>query len=338
MMKNLFVEKCKYWVKAGLAACVITGRPWQRPILIISTRRSGSTLLLEMLYTQDGMTYSDQPLYSYRYGPAYDKVPHAYLGQFLHPTPAQEQQLTHFFNGLFAGRRQRNAPWNWFHPHHRWVVNRLVVKEVNSHGLIDWFAAHFAVDLIFLIRHPIANALSLIECRWGYLAEAFIENDAFCAAHLTAAQKNECLRVLARGTALQKYALEWGLANLYPLTVCQERTWLTLTYEELLVRPQAIAALLAERFTLSAPERMVQQLRRPSKNSVGAAKALIAQTDPHDLLARWTEQVTPAEADDVMEVLTGVLGITAYRADSLYPAAELCHFGAITSRAEEKMP
>ena len=129
-----------------------------------------------------------------------------------------------------------------------------------------------------------------------------------------------------------------GTSDLYPLTVCRERAWLTLTYEELLMRPQAIVALLAERFNLSAPERMVQQLRRPSKNSVGAAKALIAQTDPHHLLARWTEQVTPTEANAVMDLLTGVLGITAYRADSLYPAAELCHFGAIERRTEEKTP
>jgi LPS sulfotransferase NodH len=336
MMKNLLVEPYKYWIKASLAACVITGRPWQRPILIISTRRSGSTLLLELLYTQDGMTYSDQPLDAYHYSPTHDKLPQAYLSQFMHPTQAQEQQLTHFFSALFAGRRQRNAPWNWFHPHHRWVVNRLVVKEVNSHSLIDWFAAHFAVDIIFLVRHPIANALSLVERRWGYLAEAFLQNDAFCAAHLTAAQKNECLSVLARGTALQKYALEWGLANRYPLAVCRERTWLTLTYEELLMRPQAIVALLAERFALSAPERMVQQLRQPSKNSIGASRALIQYKQPQHLLARWTEQVTPAEADEVMDLLTGVLGISAYRADSPYPVASLCHFGALDSTTEEK--
>ena len=338
MIRCLLVEQCKYWLKAGLAACVITGRPRQRPILLISTRRSGSTLLLEMLYTQDGMTYSDQPLYSYRYGPAYDKVPHAYLGQFIHPTPAQEQQLTHFFSALLTGRRQRNAPWNWFHPHHRWVVKRLVVKEVNSHGLIDWFAANFDADIIFLVRHPIANALSLVQQRWEHLAAAFLQNEAFCAAHLTAAQKNKCLHVLAQGTPLQKYALEWGLANLYPLTVCRDRAWLTLTYEELLMRPQAIVNLLAERFNLPAPERMLQQLRQPSKNTIGATKALIGQNQPHHLLARWTEQVTPTEANAVMDLLTGVLGITAYRADSLYPAAELCHFGAIERRTEEKTP
>lgn len=338
MMKNLLVEPCKYWIKVSLAACVITGRPWQRPILLISTRRSGSTLLLEMLHTQDGMTYSDQPLDSYHYSPAHDKLPQAYLSQFMHPTPAQEQQLTHFFRALFAGQRQRNAPWNWFHPHHRWVVNRLVVKELNSHGLIDWFATHFAVDIIFLVRHPISNALSLVQRQWGHLAEAFLQNDAFCAAHLTSAQKNACLHVLAHGTALQKYALEWGLANLYPLTVCQDRPWLTLTYEELLMRPQAIVNLLAERFTLPAPERMLQQLRQPSKNAIGASKALIGQHQPYHLLARWTEQVTPTEADAIMELLTEVLGISAYRADSPFPTAALCHFGVLENRMKEEMP
>jgi hypothetical protein len=319
----------QYWVKHWLGAFHLQKQPRQRPIFIFSTRRSGSTLLMEMFYSQPGVTYCDQPLNRWRYHPYQRCLPQPYLGEWIQLAAHEEQALFAFFTKLLAGQIRVAAPWNWLHPHYNLCVNRLVLKELNAHRLIDWFANSFDADIVFLVRHPIPTALSILQQHLGNVAAAFLNNHWFTEQYLDTSQVRECYAILENGAPLERYLLEWGLQNLHPLSVCRERTWVTVTYEEMLMRPQQICRLLSTHCHLPDPTRMYQQLCVASNNANNSSRRDIRQHDGSYLVNRWRTHLDRGEVDSAMHVVNSLLGIHAYRGDSPYPAAMLCHFGPL---------
>lgn len=318
-----------YPVKYLLGSFAIVGEPRRRPIVIVATRRGGSTLLMEMLYSQPGVSYCDQPLDQWRYHHYQRRVPAAYLSQHMHSSTAAEAALYRYFDDLFTGRIRVHGQWNWFDRNYSFWVDRLVVKILNGHALIDWFAACFDVDIVFFVRHPIPTALSICQMGWATVAEAFLRNEKFCAAHLTKAQVSECWQVFHHGTPLEQSVLEWGLSNLYPLSVYQQRNWLTVTYEELMLRMDPICNLLAEQLMLPDPARMLEQGNRPSKNAKGISRSSILTDNAEKRLTSWCQQIAPSEVAAAMHIINDILAIDAYQQDSPMPTSTLCHFGAL---------
>jgi len=322
-------EKTRYLIRRALQALHITRRPFKKAIIIFSTRRSGSTLLMELIHSQKGVNYSDQPLDLWRYHPYRGCLPQPCLYRFISLDPEEEGKLYLFFHRLLNGRIKVYSQWNIFDPNYSFVVNRLVVKLLNAKPLMDWFDNHFDVEIVYLLRHPIPTALSIMRRGWGCTAEAFLRDDHFRCLYLGGAETEECHRILEQGSALQKHVLEWGLENIAPLSVFKERAWLTLTYEELIARPPLVCQLLADRLGLPDAERMWRRVSRPSKTMSSRSKADIIEKGPRYLLRRWMDEIDPGVAREAMEMLEELCGISVYAADNPFPVPELCHFGPL---------
>jgi len=320
-------ERSQRWIKQKFQSLHLQRHSFKKPIFIFSTRRSGSTLLTEMIYSQKGLNYSGQPLDLWKYHPYREYLPQPYLYQFISLEPEEEQMLQDFFCQLLDGQIKINSQWNIFNPSYSFIVDRLVVKLLNTKPLIDWFTQRFDIEPVYLLRHPIPSALSTIRRRWGCVAGAFLKDDSFCRTYLDENQVNECCRILERGSDLQKHVLEWGLDNLVPLSIYDQRPWLTLTYEELIARPGPVCRLLADRHDLPDPERMHQRIARPSRTALSHSKTDITEKGSQYLLRRWLDEVDPETARGAMSILQDLLDIRVYRHDSPYPAPELCHFG-----------
>ncbi len=329
-MKKVSINQRElYWIRRKLEALHIPRRPFKRPIFIFSTRRSGSTLLTEIIHSQKGVNYSGQPLDFWRYHPYPERLPQPYLNKFISLEPEEEQKLKDFFHDLLAGRIRVRSQWNILNASYSFVVDRMVVKLLNCKPLIDWFAERFDGDIVYLIRHPIPTALSIIRRNWGCTAEAFLQNDHFRHTYLDEAKAKECHHILEYGSTLQKYVLEWGLENLVPLSVFQERSWLTVTYEELIARPAPMCRLLATRLDLSDPERMIQRMSRPSKTTQARSKVDIVEKGSTYLLERWRDEIDPQAAREAMEMLEDLCNVSVYAAESPFPLPGLCHFGPL---------
>ena len=140
--------------------------------------------------------------------------------------------------------------------------------------------------------------------------------------------------MLAKGSPLEKFVLEWCLENFYPLQVYKERPWLVLTYEEVISRPKQVSELICSRFDLPDPKRMARIVGRPSRTTFFAdAREAIVKQGPQVMLGRWLKRVSQEELRGIQEILD-VLGLRAYQAFSPYPAEALCHFGPL---AQEKL-
>lgn len=303
-------------------------RPKERPIFIFSTRRSGSTLLMRLLHSQPGVDYLDEPLNLWRLHPHFYRLPHPSFGYFISLSNAQEEKLYRYLQDLLSGKVRFRHRGNLLDPGRTFFVRRFVIKNINATPLIDWFAEKFEADIVYLVRHPGAVAESLVRKGWKSAAQAYLSNKVYRKQYLNSEQLRLAQAVLEQGSPFQQCVLEWCLDNLHPLSVWRERPWLTLSYEELILRPREMTKLLCERLRLPKPERMLNVLRLPSRTASIDSRRVVQTEGPERLVARWRERVDKAEIERMDELLTA-FGVDAYTANSPYPAESLCHFGPL---------
>lgn len=289
------------------------------PILIFTTRRSGSTLLLRLLYTQPGTDYINEPLNLWLPHPHYHRLPHPPVGKFISLSSEEEQRLAGYFDDLLRGRLRLRNQWNPFHPHYSFVVRRLVVKLLNANALMAWFARRFEARILYFVRHPLAVAESIVRQGWARIAEAYIQDPRFRARYLTGPRLQLAQDVLARGTPLQGFVLEWCLENIHPLQIWEEAGAHLLTYEHLVSRPEEESRRLCAVLGLPDPERMYRDIFAPSRTAAGETRHIIAREGPAALVARWQERV-PREEMVVAQEILDAFDINLYRADDPYPA------------------
>lgn len=299
----------KTTVKALSNAHFPSGKP---DIYLFTTARSGSTLLYEMLLTQDGMKGCDEPL-DIRRAPI-----RRALGvrdwQDIMPGPGRDERVLAHFRRI---RRNRVPALNMspLFAQHRWVTNRLVFKVL--HGCEDMLhevQERLGGAVVHLIRHPLAVSFSReVFPRLGL----FLDNPAF-ARRLNAQQRSFAACVLREGSHAEKGMLSWCLENLHPLTDPRRDAWLTLSYEELVVHPGACVAALAARLALAHPERMLGRVRLASdttRKSDAATRAFFAQPesarDPAWLLGKWRSKLQPGEEARCFQIMRH-FGIDAY--------------------------
>jgi len=307
----------------------------EKPIVIFATRRGGSTLLMEMIASQPGVDFVNEPLNLWRYRPYFDRLPHPPCGRFISLSQEEAQQVQSYFKDLLTGRIKAFNAWNPFHPTWSFRVRRLVVKLLGANTLIDWLAKEFDIEVLYLLRHPVPVALSCLGRNWGNTAEAYLQNPLFREQILGPERARFADEVLTKGAPLQRFVLEWCLENFYPLQVYKERPWLVFTYEEVISRPKQVSELICSRFGLPDPERMARMVGRPSRTTFFAdAREAILKQGPQAMLGRWLKRVSQEKLGEIQEILD-VLGMRAYQAFSPYPAESLCRFGPLSS--EEKV-
>ena len=147
-------------------------RPDGRPnVFLFSTPRSGSTWLMELIWTQPGFKYCNQALY------LDNPVVRKHLGisewDELYSVDATEK-LRSYLQRLCDGRLGFTNP-NPVRRYYRPITHRIVFKEIHaSADRINWVRDTFNARVVYLIRHPIAVAIS--SERWPTLP-SFLTSD-----------------------------------------------------------------------------------------------------------------------------------------------------------------
>lgn len=279
-------------------------RPGDKPdILIMSTPRSGSTLLLEMFMSQPGMKCCDEPLDLRR-----SFVPAA--SQFsewhdLLPHPEREQKLHNYFTRI----RQNRIPFLNVNPANKnWrpFSDRIVFKILHGgEDLFEWFVKSLNVKIVYLLRHPIAVSLSREEFpRLQSLSQHQQRRSA-----LSIVQKKMADKIADSGSKLERGVLCWCLTNMLALQDRKIPGCLTVTYEELVLNPQPCIDHLALHFDLDAPERMWDVVGSPSgtvRKSDGETQAYFKNASCSNkawLVEKWKKRVSKDELNRAITIL-----------------------------------
>lgn len=293
-------------------------RPGPLPdIAIVSCRRSGSTWLMELLAAMPGMTFVNEPfresvvraagLPTPNNGPGPDDV------KILDVPPGTEAAYRSFLNDPRQTRIR--GPYRIFAPEFDLVATRRVLKEVLANG-ITGFIADEGFLVVHLLRHPIPTALSMGRTR-RFLDEAFLRHATFPGRFLTPAQHALAEEIVASGDRLRRGVLEWCLANLEPLAEGRERSdgWVTLTYEELVLRPHEVLRAFAPLVRIDDPTPMLERLDVPSASTHPERLRHLQDTDAWRRITDWRRHIDDADEQAAFEV-ADAFGIDAYVAGS----------------------
>lgn len=288
-------------------------------IFLFSTPRSGSTWLMELIWSQPGFKACNEPLdlrnpMVQRYSGI-----KSWLELYNHTAnPA----LQRYFQALCDGRLHAIDPIP-FRGFYRPFTRQIVFKIINGgEDRIHWFRDTFNGRIIYLIRHPIAVSLS--REYWPRL-QAQLKSEY--GRNFSQHQINFAEHILESGTRLEQGVLAWCLENAVPLWMATDE-WLILAYEDLVIDPAPWVTQMAERLDLPDPERMLERLAIPSavkaKSNPETQQALERGTDRHWLIEKWKSRVSDADERRAMEILAH-FELDVYRYGEFLPNPQSCH-------------
>ncbi len=314
-----------------LAWLTVRHTPGDRPtICLFCTRRGGSTWLMETIAVNRGVLPLNQPLelltpnltpYQYRRLPKFDR------GQVVHPDPDLEPDLEAYVDDLMAGRIRVNAPHRPWRPDFNWRTDRLLLKIVDAKPMMDWFDSRYDVDIVFLVRHPVPQALSCLRNGWFTTTRAYTRNEWFVDEVLGGGALRDYAEEVDRsGTGLERFVVNWVVENLYPLRRLAERPhWLALSYEECVLDRDHVLTTVAERLRLPDVDRMRAASERASASSDRGSGMQRQQTadairagDHATLVGGWLTSTTAEDRAAVQRILDR-FEVTVYTADSPTP-------------------
>ena len=296
----------------------------KKNICIFASRRGGSTWLMELIGSNKGLRYIDQPFSIYsasliqlQYLPVFD------YGQFIHLDKEEKEMVKYFFNRLLEGSLKINSQWKFWQQDFDFVSNRLVLKIVDAKGIIDWIEECFDVHVIYLTRHPIPQALSVIRNGWGLTVKAYLRNSYFVEHYLNDGVLAYCHDILEKGSLLQKYVLNWALENLVPIRMLPDKPeWIHISYEDLTLFPEKTIVQLARVLDLANLDAMMKKIKRPSRStrkfSTGQKKYMISSHNHDYLIKSWRKEISDEDERSAFKILEK-LGITIYRYSQFLP-------------------
>ena len=289
-------------------------------VCILSSPRSGSTWLLELILTQRGFKPCNEPF----------NIRKTAVSQRLGLTqwedlysdarvPAMESYLQTFLQNSYSAAFKNLRPGERYY---RSLTSRIAFKILHAcEHRVGWLQDTLNARVVFLLRHPIPVALSREELP---RLTAFLDSDF--RRFLTREQQQLADEVLGNNKPLELGVLDWCLQNCVPLQHFRD-SLLLVTYEQLVLKPAPLLEALARYLELDSVDRMFERIDRPSasvsKSAPDTANRLqAAERDGSDrewLVEKWRSRVDEDEERKLMKIVEG-FGLDIYQSGSSRPA------------------
>lgn len=297
----------------------------KRDIFLFATPRGGSTWLMEIIASQPGIKFFDEPLSPRRGNVAYSGLFPDYAA--LMPETDDTDVIIRFLQDLQAGRRGYMNPTP-FQRNYRVLTHRALFKIHEVEHLMHQIEQRCNASIVYLLRHPIATSISRHTLP---RLDLFLRSPYYGELLGTTAVLADVRMLASNGSPLQKAVVSWCYENLIALSQ-PGKNWLFVTYEELVLNPAKSCELLLSRLDLPDRQAMMGTFERPAANiTMSHAQTLEAMRSPdalkrrHMLVTKWMNQVSEQEIADASQVLT-TFGIDAYSVYTALAAPRYLHF------------
>lgn len=290
-------------------------------VFLFSTRRSGSTLVRDMIASTPGFNYIDQPFDSTQYNPYLPRLKPYSLSQITSASETEFSEIKAYLDSLLQRRAILRSQWQFWSRGYSWIWHRYVVKIHSAKAIIGRFDTSYGprVRTAYLVRHPIPTALSMAKRGWLPTSAAYLQDEHYRDRYLTGSIIDRARSILLSGSETQKLALDWFLENLVPLTTWQESEWLTLSYERLITQPGEAARRILTNLNIdhSHSRRMVSIIDRPTRTTTRGSAQKIRMMGPESRLDSWLHRVDSSFIRFIGELLD-LFEIDLYKADHAY--------------------
>lgn len=289
-------------------------------ILIFGLRRGGSTMIADAIAECRGVWFANEPFAVLPAHPAYDlkreRLPEAPHSAFFGLEGADLARFEAYSSALLGAElRQIGTTWRPLMP---LSADRVCLKILNATWMIGWFRDETEAALLTLLRHPGAQALSVMRQGWDYAVRAYVARPEALGEWLTPAQIDLATRIVGEGRSDWELAvLDWCVASA-PLRAAHGDRHVALLYEDIVRAPEAfVDEVLVGRLGLADRDRMLARLSRPSGSSRMSDAETRAQIEAGEidvLLSKWRGRVTDDMAQAGQAILD-VFEVAEYRFD-----------------------
>ena len=278
---------------------------------------------MQIIGANRGVRYYDEPFASfsapYLRTSGRALLPPRYASQFTSIHEDEVEEVKSYVNGLLEGNVAWNSPWRVWDAEYDFIYTRKLLKILDAKALMGWMEQTFSVDTVYLTRHPVPVALSVLKRKWDNTSRAYLQDDEFCRRYLSDSLREFSWRVFKSDDLFGKAILNWCLENVAPLSLIATRPhWIRVTYEELITDPETVIPNIATALELKDMQRMFRQMGRPSSSSKEFVAKVPSSTGGMSVISKWVSQVTPnmlQTAEQIMERFN----ITLYRAGEALP-------------------
>lgn len=269
-------------------------------IVVSSTPRAGSTLLMEAVATLDGYRTVFEPLH-----PAwYEGVRALALGPRPclvdgEPPTGIEAYLRDVLEGREAGAYRLTRPVPTLPG--RLLDGDLVVKSVRLNRLLPWFEATFDVrGTVLLVRHPCATVGSQLRTnvhgypghRAGFPPADHVQDQALAALGGDVPEQLTT-KIREVDTEAGLLALSWSVDTLVPLSQPSPARC-TVLYEHLVRDGETQLDRIFAHLDAARPPEATDVLATPSRTAQDEA--------PEDYLAGWKRELDDEQIDRILEI------------------------------------
>lgn len=316
--------KTRYYLRYFLQIPSIYMPSGEKHIFLFSTRRSGSTLLRDMIYSQQGFNYIDQPFCINQHNPYIKKYPNVFDYKLTHIDAYRANIINTYLCKLLDRSYVLRSQWAFWQGNYHWIWERYVLKILNANGVMDWFLEnyHEIAQLVFLMRHPIPVALSILHKGWDHSLITYLLNEYFVNACVTQKQKAFSMDVLRDGSDLEKYVLEWCLENLVPLRLIDEGKIPVYFFEDIVTQPEMTSRKICDDLHLEEPNEMVKIISNPRRTATPNSSREILTMGPESRVRAWESQIGDGELEKVQRILD-CFDVKHYSAYNPYPYSPL---------------
>lgn len=295
-----------------------------KPICLHASRRSGSTLAMEMVCANKGIRFSDQPFGFYTMsGPNINKMPVFEYGQIINLDEDELAIFKEFFSGLLDGTVHANLPWKFWDSGYDFRPNRMFLKITDAKSIADIIDDEFDVETIVMTRHPIPQSLSVMRNGWLVTGKAFLRSEKYVSTYLDGKLHDYGMGIYRTGSKLQRHVLDWILENIPLIQFLKNRPeWGYFSYEGLVMYPEDTIKMLSRKCALNDYEKMLSVVKRPSRssknNSTASTRKCIDEGNNLGLVEQWKKKVSEDEIKECFNLLE-MYGVELYRSDSVLP-------------------
>ncbi|WP_222435313.1 hypothetical protein [Puniceibacterium confluentis] len=278
-------------------------------IALVGSRRSGSTLLMQVIGHHKGMKSIDQPFSVYTAtGPQMEHLPWPAGGFFVQPSGAERGALVAYMEAMRAGRLHVLEPWRFWCPDFHFRSDRLVLKTTDAHHILPLLEETGFRNILYF-RHPVPQAISCARNHWGDKLDVFARNAVFTSQVLNAAQRAELEGLVGRVDAeseLARYVLCWCLENMALFDTLAAGTPVVF-YEDMVLDPDGTIDRLVALCDITRTPQMRGMLGNASVSVRGLSDAegaaAIRDGDTHAMIGRWRKKVDDAALERVQGIL-----------------------------------
>lgn len=273
-------------------------------IFIFSSPRSGSTWLMEIINSQNNFKYVNEPLHTNRHKGYLTNIKPTWSE--IYSSNTRKDQFLSFFrkinnNKLFVGQQKLKHIYKGEFDYN---TNRKVFKILRAKDLINVFENEFEITVVYLLRHPISVALSLVKEEMENRSNYYLNNDKYMHNFFTQDQIDFSYNILENGSKFEERILQWCLENVPPLKFLDSKKWLIVSYEDLVVNERETIEKLYDQLNLNDLDSMFKQIKKPSRTTANKkSEELINKRNKESLIKKWEKEITVMERKKAFQIL-----------------------------------